>query len=163
MGWQDGFPGPAHVEKSVPLDAIAVYLRSGAVVPVQLSRDLRFGKSMTPGRVNALVVTRPRVNAVASRINTRSEAAKVNVQATARGSSWTLENLPETSYLLVYGSTNAAAVRVDAVCVCRSSAMPKQIPLPVGTPTAPGSLLVIHLPAAQAGASSKFEVDFASR
>jgi alpha-D-xyloside xylohydrolase len=105
--------GPARLEKNVPLDTIAVYLRSGAAVPVQLSQDLQFGRSMTPGRVNALVVTRPRANAVMSRINARSEAAKVTVQATARGSSWTLENIPETSYLLVHGSAAAAAVRAD--------------------------------------------------
>ena len=152
--------GPARVEKSVPLDTIAVYLRSGAVVPVRLSQDLQFGKSMTPGRVNALVVTRPRANAVASRINARSEAAKVTVQATARGSSWTLENLPETSYLLVYGSTAAATVRVDG------QNLPKFADAQTNSAAGwnadrVGDRLVIHLPAAQAGASRKIEVAFA--
>lgn len=151
--------GPARVEKSVPLNAIPAYLRSGAVVPVQLSQDLQFGKSMTPGRVNALVVTRPRANAVRSRINARSEAAKVTVQATARGSSWKLENLPETSYLLVYGSTAAAAVRVDG------QNLPKLADAQTNSAAGwnadrAGSRLVIHLPAAPAGASRKIEVDF---
>jgi alpha-glucosidase (family GH31 glycosyl hydrolase) len=151
--------GPARVERRVPLDTIAVYLRSGSVVPVQLSQDLQFGKSMTPGRVNALVVTRPRANAVVSRVNSRSEAAKVTVQATARGSSWTLENLPETSYLLVHGSTAAATVRVDGRNLPKLADAQTNSAADWSADRA-GNRLVIHLPAAQAGAPRKIEVDF---
>jgi alpha-glucosidase (family GH31 glycosyl hydrolase) len=155
--------GPARVEKSVPLDTIAVYLRSGSVVPVQLNQDLQFGKSMTPGRVNALVVTRPRVNAVVSRINTRNEAAKVSVHSTAHGSSWTLENFPETTHLLVYGATTAAAVRVDG------GVLPRLTPAQWNSTAAgwaadrAGNRLVIRLPVALAGPNRpprEIEVDF---
>jgi alpha-glucosidase (family GH31 glycosyl hydrolase) len=151
--------GPNRVEKRVPLDTIAVYLRSGAVVPVQLSPDLQFGKSMTPGRVNALVVTRPRTNAVASRINTHSETAKVTVETTAHGSSWALENLSETSHLLVYGSTAAAAVRVDGQNVPKVGDAQTNSAAGWNVDRA-GNRVVIHLPAGQVGASRKIEVDF---
>ena len=153
--------GPARLELTVPLDVIPAYLRQGAVVPVQLNRDLQFGRSMTPGRVNALIVTRPRANATVSRVNPRSEAAKVTVQATALGSAWTLENLAETNYLLVYGSNAAAAVRVDG----------ENLPKLANVQTNPaagwnadhaGNRLAIHLPAAQPGKARKIEVDFAA-
>ena len=41
-------------------------------------------------------------------LNARGEDAKVAVQSTADGFGWTLENLPEMSYLLVYGTTAAS-------------------------------------------------------
>ena len=80
---------------------------------VQLSRDLQFGHSMSSNRVSALVVTPPRENKTASVRNARGEAAQVTSQASAHQSRWSLQNLPETSYLLVYGTTDATKVIVD--------------------------------------------------
>ncbi len=42
--------GPAKLKVDAPLDTIPVYLKPGAVVPVQLNRELQFGKSMTSSR-----------------------------------------------------------------------------------------------------------------
>ena len=42
-----------------------------------------------------------------SLLNARGEVAKVTAQSKAGGFSWTLENLPEMSYVLVYGTTAA--------------------------------------------------------
>ncbi len=35
---------------------------------------------------------------------------------------WTIKNLPETSYLLVYGTTNATTVKVDGKALPKLSA-----------------------------------------
>ena len=76
--------GPVKLKVSAPLDTIPVYLKPGAVVPVQLSRELQFGKSMTSGRVNALVVTLPNGDQKIGLLNARGEVAKVTVQSKAR-------------------------------------------------------------------------------
>lgn len=68
---------------------------------------------MTNSRVDALVVTPPNENEKTCLLNARGEDAIVAVQSRAGGFGWTLENLPEMSYLLVYGTTSASAVRVD--------------------------------------------------
>ncbi len=105
--------GPVKLKVSAPLDTIPVYLKPGAVVPVQLSEELQFGQSMTDGRVSALVVTPPNGDKTVTLVITPGETAKVTVQSKPGGVGWTLENLPETGYLLVYGTTAASAVRVN--------------------------------------------------
>jgi alpha-glucosidase (family GH31 glycosyl hydrolase) len=155
--------GPADVKISVPLDEIPVYLKPGATVPVQLSRELRFGENMTSSRVSALVVTLPNQNATASLLNAQGEAAKVMVQSKANGFGWILENLPETSYLLVYGTATASTVKVDG------KVLPKLTPaefnsMPTGWEADPAvNRLVIRLPLAQAPTPTReIEVDFSA-
>jgi alpha-glucosidase (family GH31 glycosyl hydrolase) len=105
--------GPVQSKVSAPLDTIPVYLRPGAVMPVQLNQELQFGQSMTNGRVGALVVTPPSGDKTVTLVITPGETAKVTVQSKPGGAGWTLENLPETGYLLVYGVTDASGVRVN--------------------------------------------------
>jgi alpha-glucosidase (family GH31 glycosyl hydrolase) len=105
--------GPVKRKVSAPLDTIPVYLKPGAVVPVQLNQELQFGQSMTNGRVSALVVTPPSGDKTVILVITPGETARVTVQSKPSGVGWTLENLPETGYLLVYGVTTASAVRVN--------------------------------------------------
>ena len=105
--------GPVQLKVSAPLDTIPVYLKPGAVVPVQLNQELQFGQSMTNGRVSALIVTPPNGDKTVTLVITPGETAKVTVQSKPGGVGWTLENLPETGYLLVYGTTAASAVRVN--------------------------------------------------
>jgi alpha-glucosidase (family GH31 glycosyl hydrolase) len=109
--------GPATLKVNAPLDEIPVYLRPGAVLPAQLNEELQFGQSMTQGRVDALVVTRPGEKKNVSLLNARGEVAQVAAQPRADGFGWTLENLPEMSYVLVYGTTAASAVRVNGAAV----------------------------------------------
>ena len=68
---------------------------------------------MTDGRVSALIVTPPNGDKTVKLVITPGETAKVTVQSKTGGFAWTLENLSETGYLLVYGTTNASAVRVN--------------------------------------------------
>ena len=105
--------GPVRCRASAPLDTIPVYLKPGAVVPVQLSPALKFGESMSSHRVGALVVTPRNGRETVGLLNARGEAAKVTTQSKTNGFGWVLENLPEISYLLVYGLATASAVRVN--------------------------------------------------
>ena len=105
--------GPTELKVMVPLDTIPVYLKPGAVMAVQLNPGLQFGQSMTAGRVGALVVTPPTTNESVSVLNAQGQLGKVTVRSKAHSCSWKLENLPETSYLLVCGANRAAKVKVD--------------------------------------------------
>jgi len=105
--------GPARLKVDAPLDTIPVYLKPGAFVPVQLNRELQFGKSMTSGRFDALVVTPSTESGKANLLNARGEVAKVAVQSKAGVCNWTLENLPEMSYVLIYGITAATNLKLD--------------------------------------------------
>jgi alpha-glucosidase (family GH31 glycosyl hydrolase) len=155
--------GPADLKISVPLDTIPVYLRPGAVVPVQLNRELQFGGSMTSNRVSVLVVTPPNGNETVSPLNAQGEAAKVTVQSKAHRSRWTLKNLPETSYLLVYGTTTAATVKVDGKVLPKLTAAGFDL-MPAGWEAdLAGNRLVIRLPSVQARQNRptrEIEVDF---
>jgi alpha-glucosidase (family GH31 glycosyl hydrolase) len=64
-----------------PADVIPVYIRENAIIPVTLSGDFQFGKSMTKDRVHAVIVT------VSD--STREEIL--------------IDHLPETRYVLIYG------------------------------------------------------------
>jgi alpha-glucosidase (family GH31 glycosyl hydrolase) len=154
--------GPVERKVNAPLDTIPVYLRPGAVVPVQLSRELQFGRSMTNSRVDVLIVTPPDGHEKVSILNARGENAKVAVQSTDDGFGWTLENLPEMDYLMVYGTTSSSAVRVDGnvlpnVTTANSDSMP------IGwTTDLVGNRLLIRLPSRQVEDSEltmKIEVD----
>ena len=144
--WDGGtVHGPATIKVRAPLDFIPVYLRPGAVVPVQLSRELQFGKSMTNGRVDAMVVTRPSGNARVSLLNAWGEAGRATGRSEAGGLSWTIENLPEMGYLLVYGTTAVSNVRVNGETVPKVAL--ESASLQVGWATDPTfNRLVVRLP-----------------
>jgi alpha-glucosidase (family GH31 glycosyl hydrolase) len=151
--------GPVEQKISAPVDTIPVYLRPGAVVPVQFARELKFGRSMTGGRVSALIVTPPQGNETVSVLNEQGKAANVSVRATSHACSWKWEDRPETEYLLVYGASGNAVVRVDG----------KALPLLSGNETnssagwaadPAGNRLVIHLPPDQSKTARTVEVNF---
>ena len=155
--------GPDKLKVSAPLDSIPVYLSPGAIMPVRLSRELQFGKSMTGGRVDALVVTPAHATKNTSILNARGEAAKVDAHVRDHGLTWTLRNLPEMSYLLVYGGAPASAVRVDG------NVLPKALTTDFGSmpegwvADQAGNRLVIRLPSRQIEQSEltmEVEVDF---
>ncbi|MGD0743570.1 MAG: TIM-barrel domain-containing protein [Verrucomicrobiota bacterium] len=153
--------GPAELKVNTPLDTIPVYLRPGAIVPVELSKDLQFGQSMTPGRVGALVTTPPKENEDVVLFNEQGDAARVIVQATPSGSSWQLKDLPEINYVLIYGTTSAAGVKVDGEELPHVTT-PGFDGMPAGWQAdSAGNRLVIHLPSTQSKMPTrKIEVDF---
>lgn len=155
--------GPVELKVSAPLDTIPVYLRPGAVVPVQLNPGMQFGQSMTRGRVSALVVTPLRGNETVSLRNAQGEAARVDVQSTARRSRWTLQNLPEMSHLLVYGTTTAATVKVDGRVLPKLTGTGSDVTSAGWEPDAARNRLVIRLPPGQdrpSRTTTEIEVDY---
>lgn len=153
--------GPTELKVNAPLDMIPVYLRQGAIVPVELSKDLQFGQSMTSGRVGALVTTPPKENEDIVLFNEHGDAARVIVQATTNGSSWELRDLPEFTYVLVYGTTSATSVKVDGEELPKVTASGFD-GMPAGWQAdAAGNRLVIHMPSTQSKMPiRKIEVDF---
>jgi alpha-glucosidase (family GH31 glycosyl hydrolase) len=113
--------GPTKRTISAPLETIPVYLRPGAASPVQLSRELHFGGSMTNGRVDVLVTTPPDGDRTVRLLNARGEGARVAVQLKPNCFSWTLRNLPEATYLLLYGCATASMVKVNGNVLPKST------------------------------------------
>jgi alpha-glucosidase (family GH31 glycosyl hydrolase) len=142
--------GPAKVKVNTPLDTTPVYLRAGAVVPVQLSRELQLGQSMTPGRVSALMATPAGASETVSLVPEPGKAGKVTVRPGALGCSWELENLPETDYFLVYGASRAAGVKVDGAVVPQATGA-SNAPATSWRADLAGNRLLISLPPTQAG------------
>jgi alpha-glucosidase (family GH31 glycosyl hydrolase) len=141
--------GPIELKVNTPLDMIPVYLKQGAVVPVELSKDLQFGRSMTNGRVGALVTTPPKEKEDVVLVNQDGGAARVIAQTTAQGSSWELIDLPEVSYVLIYGTTSSTSVKVDGVEMQKVTAAGFD-GMPVGWQVdVAGNRLVIHMPSIQ--------------
>lgn len=132
-------------------------------MPVQLNRELQFGRSMTNSRVDALVVTSPNENKKISLLNARGEDAEVTVQPKEDGFGWILQNLPEMSYVLVYGMTSASSVTVDGKVLPKATTAYLES-MPIGwTTDLAGNRLVIHLPSRQIENSepiTEIEVDF---
>ncbi|HVU08559.1 MAG TPA: TIM-barrel domain-containing protein [Verrucomicrobiae bacterium] len=154
--------GPAKLKVDAPLDTIPVYLKAGAVMPVQLSPELQFGQSMTSGRVSALIVTPPRRNEAVSLLNARGETARVIGQSKSNGFSWSLENFPEASYLLVYGTTTASSIKLNGQILPKLAAVKFGL-MPTGWEAdLTSNRLVIRLPSRQIEQSdpkAKVEVD----
>lgn len=134
------------VRVEAPLDTIPVYLRPGAAVPVELNRELQFGGSMSAGRIHALVATMPPEPQMKSLRNAEDREARVTAQPTSRGCKWTLHNLPELHYLLVYGRATASAVIVNGQQV---ATLPDKEPSPAVTgwrADAAGNRIEVSLP-----------------
>lgn len=155
--------GPIKLQVDAPLDTIPVYLKPGAVVPVELNQELQFGESMTGGRVDALVVTPPTQDEKVTILNARGEIAEVAMQPRAGGTGWTLKNLPEMNYLLVCGTTSASSVRANGEALPRVSRTDLQS-MPSGWVTDPtGNRILIRLRSRQAEDSEPIvgiDVDF---
>ncbi len=88
---------------------------------------------------------------------------RVAVLSKAGGCKWTLENLPEMSYVLVYGITAAINVRIDGKDLPKVT-NPDPGSMPVGWKVDPaGNRLVIRLPWREVEQSEKrteIEVEF---
>lgn len=153
--------GGTTLKVNTPLDMIPVYLRQGAVVPVELSKDLQFGQSMTNGRVGALVTTLPKEKEDVVLVNQEGYTARVIVQATEQGANWKLIDLPEVSYVLIYGTTSSSSVKVDGVELQKVTASGFD-GMPEGWQAdAAGNRLVIHLPSTTSKMPTrKIEVNF---
>lgn len=116
------FQGPVQIVRYVPLDTIPVYLKPGAIVPVSLNSDLQFGRSMSAGKVKALIVTPPEndeavqfkydaapVSNTAARL---TPGSAVKLQYKANGFVVRLNQFG-TDFLLVYGVKTVSSISVN--------------------------------------------------
>ena len=49
--------GPFYSEIDVPIEKIPVYIREGAIFPVRLSSNFKFGERLTRNKVNAFIIS----------------------------------------------------------------------------------------------------------
>ena len=92
--------GPSRMDTEVPVTCIPVYIREGAILPVRLNPDLRFGESMTDGEVEALIITLPKNKEKV--LFKDSQERKVVVKREGNAYSVTLDNALDFSYLIIY-------------------------------------------------------------
>jgi alpha-glucosidase (family GH31 glycosyl hydrolase) len=90
---------------SVPLDEIPVYLRAGALIPVDIAPDFCLGQSMTSGRVPALLLTPPdrERTSHAWKLPGKDGITQLKVSKQESGFQLVVENWQELRYLIVSG------------------------------------------------------------
>ncbi len=104
--------GPTNFIIFVPLSRIPVYVRQGAVLPVELSKNLQFGESMTSGSVKALLFTPPEKSDKSNTTDLEVGNNNVQIHAETNGFLILLKYYSE-DYLLVYGLETAGGVRLN--------------------------------------------------
>jgi alpha-glucosidase (family GH31 glycosyl hydrolase) len=104
------------VDRSVPLDDVPVFLRAGALIPVELAPDFTLGESMSEGRVPALIVTRPDTQQTTHdwKLPGHSDAIQLHSASDGNGFVVTVENWHELHFVLVSGlQTAIKSITVD--------------------------------------------------
>jgi alpha-glucosidase (family GH31 glycosyl hydrolase) len=104
--------GPCNSRIHAPSDTIPVYLKEGAVVPVQLSRNLCWGESMTDNSVHALILVPFAGEKEMDMANEQNTKATVKVKFRPDAAHISLDNYPEILYLIVY-DRDVTGVTVD--------------------------------------------------
>jgi alpha-glucosidase (family GH31 glycosyl hydrolase) len=105
--------GPTRVALQTSLNRIPVYLKAGAVMPVQLNSHLQFGSSMKGDQNHVLLTTFPAQDEDISLMNSSGTRAHVKMHLTQDGVRLSLGNLSEMVYLLIYGVSAASSIRVN--------------------------------------------------
>ncbi len=102
-------------DRSVSIDDIPVFLRSGALIPVVLAPDFTLGESMSNGRVAALIVTQPDQGPSSHDWKLPGGSDVVRFSSVTDGNSFvvTAENWYQLQYVLVSGLR--AAIKSIAV------------------------------------------------
>jgi hypothetical protein len=116
---------------------------------VQLNRELRFGESMTSGRMRALVVTIPDRDDLASFTNRRGDAGEVIVKAGSQTCRWTLKRLPEIEAILIYGARPVATIKLDGHDLPRLKANDASTNVGNWYIDSVGNRIVVRLPSSQ--------------
>ena len=98
--------GPSTATIDTPLSVIPVYVKSAAIIPVQLAPGLELGESMSPGRVNTLLITPPAETQDINFIDEQATNSTAVLHPTTNGYEISLKNDPNTQYLLIYNSTD---------------------------------------------------------
>ena len=98
----DVVEGPAVRKVQAPINRIPVYVREGALVPMQLSGSLKPGASMSKTKVNAMLLTAAG-GASGTRSLTTTGSITYKVNAADGKYCWCLKGLEQNDYFLVKG------------------------------------------------------------
>jgi len=127
--WTDFWTGePVTAEKhdaAVPLDEIPVFLRSGAIIPVELAPSFKFGESMTNGRVPVLIVTPPAAGTNHHNWDLPVSEEAINIESATDADGFTVKvnGWHELHYLMVVGlRQEIKSITVNAQVLPRLSA-----------------------------------------
>jgi alpha-glucosidase (family GH31 glycosyl hydrolase) len=107
-----------------PLEGTPLYLRAGALLPVELAADLKPGESMTPGHVAALVVTPSAAVATSHewKLPGQSEMMRVTSHRTADGFEVSVTRWDELQNVIGMGLSAAVRrIRVDGTMLDKSA------------------------------------------
>ncbi len=90
---------------SVSLDQIPVFVRAGALIPIQVAPDLQLGESMSSGRVPAVIVTPPISKATVRnwRLPGSAKMAHLESRPDDKGFTVTIKDWHELQYLCISG------------------------------------------------------------
>jgi len=150
--WTDLWTGApvkdGQFERRAPVDDIPVFLRAGALVPVELAPDFVLGESMSAGKVSALMMTPPDAEPTTHswKLPAHSEITQLHLAADANGFTMTADNWRELQYVLVSGVRTAIqSVTADGQSLPEFNAEQKTS-LPPGWQTMGSDRLLVRLP-----------------
>jgi alpha-glucosidase (family GH31 glycosyl hydrolase) len=135
-------------DHSVSIDDIPVYLRSGALVPVELAPDFTLGESMSNGQVTALIVTQPDQEKSSHDWKLPGHSDAAHLSSVADGNSFvvTAENWYQLEYVIVSGlRSELKSVTVDGEALPRLNAQGAQS-LPPGWEKLGANQFLVRLP-----------------
>ena len=95
--------GPVSVEREVPLGSIPVYLRAGALIPLQLNGSLEPGRSMSGSRKNALLITPPEEDGGDCWYRSSSDVSHYCFRRKKEGFELLCDGMGEIQYLILKG------------------------------------------------------------
>ena len=135
-------------DRSVSIDDIPVFLRAGALVPVELAPDFTLGESMSDGWVAALIVTQPDRGQSSHDWKLPGHPDVVRLSSVADGNSFvvTAENWYQLQYVIVSGLRTALkSVTVDGEVLPRFDAQNAES-LPPGWEKLGANQFLVRLP-----------------
>lgn len=100
----EAIQGPVEQTVSATFLEIPVYLREGALMPVQLNKTLQWGASMTDNRVPAMVVTIPKAEVATKCREGKAVKATIIAKPIDEGFTIQMKGRADMRYLLLYGA-----------------------------------------------------------
>lgn len=107
--------GPVNAEREVPLCAIPVYLRSGALIPLQLNGSLELGRSMSGSRKNALLITPPEEDGGNYWYRSVSDVSHYCFRRKKGGFELMCDGMGEIQYLMLKGIPGKPSGRLSGI------------------------------------------------
>ena len=102
--------GPFYSEIDVPIEKIPVYIREGAIFPVRLSSNFKFGESLTRNKVNAFIISL--TYKIDKEVFKGEHGVEVSMKKEDDSYRIVMEQALDFRYLIVYGS-QITDVKID--------------------------------------------------